>query len=302
MQNYRDEEKFLLSSESVRYLIYDVGLPLNKAPEALGLSSTEFMKWWADRTSSQITLRNLEQLGQYLNISEEQILNKTYDKDYVRSLILEGHSFLPEKYANNKYSCLRSSAHIFKYIARTRGQHFADQLMRRMRVSPLIYSNLDNKISLNYFVDLLDVLSENGFSQQEIDSLASVVFLSIEGTQLGEMFKKANNYFDCYGVLSASAEKFDSNFIYDFDINNTGVVIRAYIDYDKLGELNLSYEKIYRLLRYRRFLMGWFPYLSNLPPVYPEQIDSLSQKGLITTYKISFDTQPMRLISSQNSD
>ena len=100
-------------------------------------------------------------------------------------------------------------------------------ILRKLNISPLFYSNLDNKISINYFVDLLEILFENGMNQNELDNLAGVLFLGLEGTVLGNKFKKAQSYFECYEVLAQNIQLFDSNFDYQFELDKTQVLIKS---------------------------------------------------------------------------
>jgi len=275
-------------SEKIRHFIKDVGLPLNKAPEALGVTATDFLSWWSGYKPNLLRQRQLIQLGQFFNIDENQIVGGTYDKDFVRSVLFHGDAVLPERYSQNQFSYLRSSAHIMKFLTMTRGQYFSDMIMRKMNISPLIYNNFDNKISLNYFVDLLEMLAQHGLSQEEIDNLSCVLFLSISKTTLGERFRTAKTYYDCYTILAACAHLFDSNFVYSFELDRRQCYLKAFLPYDNHSHIDWSVAKMERLLRYRQILMGWFPYLSKLPPIIPETTIKYRPDGIEAVYYMPF--------------
>jgi len=294
----------LTDSEKVRQFIRDVGLPSHVAPKALGLKPSEYMAWMAG-SFIDITLKNIISLGQYLSIDEATIIEGSYDKNLVRSRLFEGIEILPEHYSQNQFSHVRSSAHILKYLALTKGQHYSDMILRKLSISPLLYSNLDNKISINYFMDLLDMLAQNGMSEMEIDNLAGVLFLTISKTSLGRRFQQATTYFECYGILSESSQLFDSNFTYNFDMDRKKVHIESFLSFDKHFHMNWSQTRLQRLIRYRQILMGWFPYLSKLPPILPEHKVEYSDTGVKCTYIINYDARnanSLLLIRKQPSD
>ena len=275
--------------ESVKKFILDVGLPLNQVPTALGVTSKDFMNWWSGLNPALIQTRELQSLGQYLNIDEAEIVQKSYDKTLIRARIFHGMETLPERYAQNQFSYLRSSAHILKYLRLTRGQSFSDSVLRKLNVSPVLYDNLNNRISLNYFMDLLEALSESGFDQHELDNVACVLFLSLEFTPLGEKFKNARTHFECYEVLANNVQLFDSNYLYTFDIDRTRICIRSFLHFDNHPHIDWSQARIDRLLRYRRVLIGCYPFLSKLTPIFPEVKVERSKYGIGETYTIKFD-------------
>ncbi len=253
------------------------------------MAPADFMHWWAGHNNKAIMTRQLESLGQFLSIDENEIFEHRYDRALVRAKIFEGRNTLPEKYSLNQFSFLRSSAHIIKYLRLTRGQHFSDRILRKLNVYPLIYDDLNNKISLNFFMDLLEALSENGMMQDELDNLACVLFLSLENTPLGQKFKKAQNPFECYEVVAQNIHLFDNNFVYDFALDSKRLRIQAFLHYDSHAHIDWSAARLERIMRYRQILVGCYAYLSNLRPLFPECKTEKSKYGIITTYTVTFD-------------
>lgn len=302
MSNSQNKTLILSTEDSVRNFIVDIGLPLVKASEGLGVSSDDFMKWWAGTAPRTIKDKQLLSLAQYFTIDENQIINKSYDKNFVRSQFLTGSKLLPEKYAKNKFSYLRSSAHIIKFLNLTRGQAFSDMILRKMNVFPLIYDDLNNRISLNYFMDLLDTLAENGLTQIELDSLCCMLFLTLQHTPLGEKFRKARTYFECYEVVANNVHLFDNNFVYSFDLDNRGIKIQAFLQYESHTHIQWTQGRMDRLLRYRQILVGCYAYLSNLTPIFPDYRVEVGKYEINAVYTVKFNDGPSRLFLAEASE
>ena len=287
--NNIQNDLLLAPADALRKFILDVGLPLNVAPEALGMAPADFMQWWAGFNNKLIQNREIQSLGQFLSIDESEIAERRYDRALVRAKIFQGGNTLPEKYSLNKFSYLRSSAHIIKYLRLTRGQHFSDRILRKLNVYPLIYDDHNNKISLNFFMDLLDTLAEFGMSQAELDNLACMLFLSLEDTPLGQKFRRAKNHFECYEVVAQNVHLFDKNFVYDFELDRKHLRIQAFLHFDSHDHINWSEAKLERLMRYRQLLVGCYAYLSKLSPRFPECKIERLKYGVNTTYIVNFD-------------
>jgi hypothetical protein len=294
-----------IQDKKLRHFIKDVGLPLNRAPEALGLSALTFLDWWSGNRSRVIRKSQLVQLGQYLHIDENSILEGTYDKNFVRSVLFAGDTAMPEKYLQNQFSYLRSSAHIFKFLTIKYGQYFSDMIMRKLNVSPLIYEDLNNKISLNYFIDLLDVLAENGLKQRDLDQLACVMFLSLDQTpQMRAEFTRARDYYECYEVVAKNFKNLDNNFNMEVDLDRTRFQVTTFLDYDNHSHIDFRRKNIDKILRYRLILAGWFPYLSNLAPSLPEYKVTYTANGVHCDYVFNFaesESRHFHLIKSEDS-
>jgi hypothetical protein len=282
--------------------IKDVGLPSNIAPHALSLKASDYMSWFSGHRPDIVSRPQIISLSQYLNINEDSILTGRYDKNLIRRKIFEGPEVLPEKYSENQFSYVRSSAHIIKYLTLTRGQHFSDGILRSLNISPLIYANNDNKISINYFVDLLDALAAANLNQTELDSLAGMLFLGLEGTALGEKFQKARNYYECYIVLAENIKLFDSNFEYVFELDTHQVLIHSTFSFDKHFHEKWDLERMMRLVRYRQILSGWYPYLSKLPPLVAQHSLKTFNDRIEASYLIEFSDKPVTKLVNFESD
>lgn len=284
-------------SESVRQLILDTGLPLNRAPDALGMTSSDFMQWWSSKGKLKSQDLKFKEFAQFFGITEDQILSRNYDPGLLRSRIFQNPLSLPEKYSVNQFSFVRTSAHIFKYLILTRGQHFADTIAFKLNISPLLYQNLNNRISLNYFLDLLEMLEKHGFTQKELDTLSGVLFLGLAESDLFNEFKKSTSYYECYETLANNLKMFDQNFIYESELDRSKYVMKTLLPYENHNHFRWSEAQINKLHRYRQLLVGWFPYLCGLPPVIPKVSHKLVPEGIQTECAVTFPKSQFTLLS-----
>lgn len=258
-------------SERLRQLVRELGLPLRRLPEVISLGREQCLSWWSQCNEDfKVTEQHFMRLASVVGIDENQLFTGTYDRDLARRRILGDYNSLPVRYQENQNSFLRTSAHIFRYMVLTRGQWFADQVLSSLNVSPLIYQNTDQLINLTYFADLLQSLSQRGFSQNEMDTLASVIFLSLQETQLGQRFEESKDFFDVYSTLAANYDYFDSNFKYKSKFVGKKYKLKTILPLDQHSSLKGYPENIQRLMRYRHILLAWFPYLGGMTPLFPK--------------------------------
>lgn len=274
-------------SDCIREFIRSTGVPYELAAHILELTPSEF-ELWRERNTNLLKITSLDKISNYFGISNDSIISQSYDKETIRKKFIAHFDLIPPVYNENKFSRVRTSAHIIKYLTLTRGQHFSDYILKKLNVSPLIYDNLDNLISLKYFMDLLDILATEGFSQIELDSLAGMLFLGLNDTEIGNQFKKSQTNFDCYNILGENLTNFDENFDYSYDLDSSKFNLRAFLPYEKHFSTEISEQRIKRLHRYRLLLIGWFPYLSGLPPIIPKVEYKLNSNGILANYTVYF--------------
>ncbi len=270
-------------SESVRLrqLIREIGLPLRKLPDIIEAKSEDCLAWWSELDSSiKVTEGHFQRLAGFVGIGENQLYTGEYDRELARKRIYGDYLSLPERYSENKNSFLRTSAHIVRYIVLTRGQMFADKILTGLNVSPLIYQNTDTQINLTYFADLLTALSDNDFSQLELDTLASVLFLSLQETSLGRQFQSSEGLVDIYQTLASNFDYFDSNFVYKSRFVKDKYVLKTILPLDQHTLLKENPASLQRLMRYRHILLAWFPYLGGMTPLFPKA-ENLKSSGLL---------------------
>lgn len=274
--------------------IKDVGMPLNMAAATIGIQPQEFLNWWSGITNTNklIAQKGIERLSSALKINEDSFYHNNYPKDLIRKRLFEDPLALPEKYSTKSYSFLRSSAHIIKYITLSRGQHYTDQLLKKLNLSPLIYEDTENKINIKYFIDLLEILKNSNFHQKELDFIASLLFLGVNGTSMHSDFLKATSYQDSFIAFANNINKLESNFDYQFDIDSKKFKIVTTLHFENHHGLDedISFNN---LLRYRTICLSWFPRLSNLLPVFPTKTEIKKTSSFIQeTHIINFE-QPV---------
>lgn len=230
------------------------------------------LAWWSNEKSTlKIGHEPFSRITEMVGIDENKLFTGTYDRDLARKRLLGDFQALPARYQENQNSFIRTSAHIIRYIVLTRGQYFADQVLYSLSVSPLIYQELGTqKINLTYFADLLEILTQRGFTQEELDTLASVIFLSLQETKLGQSFGESENFHDIYSTLAKNFDYFDTNFEYKSHFVGKKYVLTTTLDLAQHELLKESPENIRRLMRYRHILLAWFPYLAGLTPLFPK--------------------------------
>jgi len=269
MKNTSDSP--LYESQRLRQLVREIGFPLNRLPEILPLGAEDCMNWWSDRNIRlSAPHKAFQNLGRIIGIAEDQLYRGDYNRDLARKHLLGDHRALPGRYQDNQNSFVRTSEHIIRYVVLTRGQAFVDWILSCLNVSPLIYQNPGAKINLTYFSDLLAVLAKNGFQQEELDTLASVIFLSLQKTPLGKHFKISENFFEIYKTLAENFDYFDSNFEYKSRFVGRKYILNTTLPLKDHSQLKGNPQDVQRLLRYRHILLAWFPYLAGMSPLYPQ--------------------------------
>lgn len=271
-------------STRLRQLIEEIGLPLRRLPDIIEHKPEECLSWWSQLDSDiKVTEEHFTKVAQFLGMDESRLYQGNYDRELARKRIYGEFESLPERYSENQNSFLRTSTHIMRYVALTRGQMFADQILTSLNVSPLIYQNTDVRINLTYFADLLETLSHNGFSAQEMDTLASVIFLSLQETFLGKKFRSAENLFDVYETLASNYNYFDTNFEYRSKFLKDKYVLKTTLPLDQHSQLYNNRQGVDRLMRYRHILLAWFPYLAGMTPLFPKMEVVRSTKNILET-------------------
>jgi hypothetical protein len=289
MKNLRKNKPSTNESLRLRELIREIGIPLRCLQDIINMRPEDCLTWWSDEESPiKAGSKPFSRIMEMVGIDENMLFTGTYDCDLARRRLLGDFKSLPERYQENQNSFLRTSAHIIRYIILTRGQSFADQVLYCMSVSPLIYNDVNVKINLTYFADLLEILAKKGFTQEELDTLASVIFLSLQGTALGETFSTSENHSDVYKILAKNFDYFDSTFEYKSQFVGKKYILKTILPLEDHSFLKNDPQKVMRLMRYRRILSAWFPYLAGMTPLFPKA-ELLKFNGDIVEMKYEFD-------------
>lgn len=256
-------------SDRLRELVREIGLPLRKLPEIISMKLEDCLTWWSN-SEFHLKIDNtpFSRLTSMVGIDENQLFTGAYDIALARKRLMGDYRSLPARYQENQNSFLRTSEHIIRYIVLTRGQWFADQILYSLNVSPLLYQEPNFQINLTYFTDLLECLELKGFSQEELDTLASVMFLSLQETRLGKSFANSESPFDIYTTLSKNFEYFDSTFEYESYFIGKKYILKTVLPLTQHPLLKNNPKNIKRLMRYRHILLAWFPHLGGMNPQF----------------------------------
>lgn len=288
--------------QRLRGIIREVGIPLRRLTDVVSGSPQQCLAWWSQQTNQiHINEKHFHNLATLIGISENELFDGTYDKNLARKRLFEDLKTLPERYLENQNSFLRNSAHIFKYMVLTRGQFFADQILTSMNLPPVIYQDADQAINLTYFADLLEILAKNGFSNDEMDMLGSILFLALQDTPLGIQFKNSESLFDVYSTLAANFNYFDTNFDYKNEFIGKKYILTTTLPLEQHRSLKRKSESLQRLMRYRNILLAWFPYLAGMSPLFPKT-ETIKVKDIYRVrYELTLDKEvrpPLQLLKN----
>jgi hypothetical protein len=265
-----------LIESRVRHFVYQSGIDFNRLGNALGETAKFVFRWWNRPHEQRLSSRHLANLSAYLGLSIEQLLDSNLAIEQLRQLFIDGPSNINERYFKDAYSNVRTTAHIVRYLSIRFGRARVDALLREMGVHPCIYASHDNKINIDFFLDLLEQARRIGLRDEEIHQLGCYMFLGVANTPLGQQFAAADNYIDSYQVLNRNFDNFDQNFIYKVELFDDGFEMR-------IEPGDVLAKKIYdgqsdcsTLALYRKYMMCWFPYLSGLSPLSGHLIKSMA--------------------------
>lgn len=268
----------------MRHFIRESGLPLRTFAKAVGWNMSKALEWWSKKEDA-IEERNLESLAKHLGIRADSILDNSFDLSLIRQRIIDGPEVLPEQYAENASSYVRTLAHIVEYLSMLHGRQFTDNLLRSLSIHPLFFDNLENKISLKFYKDVFNELSRRGARDSEIASLACYIFLSLKNTEIGKKFRSAKDHQESYAILAENATLFETNFEYEFDIHKDRIRIIARPTEATLELFKKSPEEYRRLFLYRKNVFSWFPTLSDLAPLTMQTPQCILRGDAYTVYE-----------------
>ncbi|GEM_PF-4108167 len=96
----------------------------------------------------------------------------------------------PKKYFNHSYSSTKEIAPIIKFICEKIGKERLDQYLAKLKMTDLIFIDLNNKISFQLAYDLLKEVFSEGITQDDFKKIAQYSKdLNLHGAQ-AEVYKK----------------------------------------------------------------------------------------------------------------
>ncbi|MGE0763538.1 MAG: hypothetical protein AB7N80_09705 [Bdellovibrionales bacterium] len=262
--------------EQLRVFVVQSGIDFRTLGMAIGESTRFVMQWWNKHGEIWLSDRHIGNLSAFLDVTPEQLLTQQIPVEELRTRFIEGPTRIEERYFVNAFSKVRTTAHIVRYLSLRFGRANVDNLLRQMGVHPCIYSSLDNKINIDFFIQLLEKVKSLGLAPQEISQLGCYMFLGVSGTELGSQFAQARNYAESYQVLNSNFHNFDRNFIYDVHLDDEGFEMTIHPGEVLQKKIQDENTDCAMLALYRKYMMCWFPYLSGLPPVSGNLVKSLA--------------------------
>ncbi len=276
----------------IRQFINHSGLGFEKLGQALSESPKFVLRWWNRPDELRLSDRHLANFATYLNTDLDTILQGKDSLEKLRLNFIEGPRHLNENYFEKAFSHVRTTAHIVRYLSIRFGRSKVDEALRNMGVHPCIYFDLNNKISIDYFVDLLEVAERMGLTPTEIRHLSSFMFLAMKDTELGLEFASARDYLECYDVLNRNFHNFDENFIYEMDLREDGFSLKIRPGEALERKIRNNLIDCTNLAIYRKIMVCWFPYLSGLAPLFGSLNKSLAFGDPFCVIEAKFPSKP----------
>lgn len=254
----------------IKQFIQLSGLPLSQFAEIIGEKCPFALKWWNGFHRIQLSDRHIENFLFYFSSSAEEFFSYSFTElfiDRAREKFLKAPIQFNEKYFIEAESKVRTTAHIIKYLSYRYGRQKVDRILHSMHIHPSLFSNLDNKINIHFFLDLLQESKKLGLTDGEVHYLSTYLFLSLQNTNVGQIFNGASNHRECFDLLNQNWSHFDRNFEYQMELREDGFSLKMKPG-DFLSQLMVDHKvDVKDLMFYRKNLACWFPYLAGLPPV-----------------------------------
>lgn len=272
----------------IRDSILQKRLPLRAVAHAGNISSIDFFEWWTQRAHLPQTT-NHDEIFKLLEIVTAYSQNPEKCKNNQSSLplITTTHSpptALPAKYSNTPLSYVSTSRHILEVIELQFGHTTYQNVLFSLGVTKEYFLNIENKINLKFFEDLLHEYSKLCLGKPNYNLLSRSLFLTVEGSALSQKFCSAKSYREAYEQIEASIPHFDQNFEYKFQIGHLGAEIIAKPS-EQLAESvkNMHYGSD-ELYKYRAMLFGNMVTLCDLSPLQIEVARCISSGDKLSRY------------------
>lgn len=122
---------------------------------------------------------------------------------------------MPQRYLVAAKGKKRTVKNILDYVRSLKGDEYLSFILRKFQVRSSHFLNPDEEINNHFICDLLEILSERGFSPQMILKMGEASFDSIKDTKLGRIFSSYQDVQSLYeGIFYEHVEHFDLNFDY----------------------------------------------------------------------------------------
>ncbi len=272
-----------------RKFITNSGIPLSKVASIAEISPESLLQWWNQKT--HLDVKKVEAFIQYYGFTVDQMLDESLDISLFRKRFMHQQMALPEVYAANSFSYVRSSAHILRYLRLLYGQKFVDELLIQMQIHPCYFENFENRINLLFFVDLLNTCKKLGFTNKDIQQLSRNLFLSVENTSIHTLFKNCRNYEEVFQAIEASTRFFDDNFEYKFSISKNGFELKCKLNESLTTDFQNYKEKTDALFFYRSKLFGSMPLLCGYDSIQIDVKSCISRGDRFCHYRADFPRQ-----------
>lgn len=214
-------------NSGLRRLTLEHGVPLRKLAEKLDISYAECLDWWSDR-SLTLPLSKIRNLVWTAGATDDDLVYGRISKSTVDTAIMDYPERINPKYLRYALSYTMSSKHIVEFMDLRYGSFITKGILFKLGVHPDYFRSTQNRISIEFFEDLLKEFIALGNSFDDIRILSKCMFLTTEEDPNGRrLFRKCSRYRDAFQVIAESTASFDENFTYKFEIYSNKVRITS---------------------------------------------------------------------------
>lgn len=258
------------AEKKLRHSILQKRTPLIAIAKTGNVSSTDLLRWWNKSANLPPTTDFLE-IFKSLQVRQS---HEEHNTEFIRSpntiscndTVIE----LPARYKDTPLSYISTSKHILEFIRLQFGQEKHLNTLLKLGVRQEYFQNIENKINIKFFEDLLKEYSILCSGKPNLNMLSRALFLTVEESSLSNNFTPTSSYREAYEQIEASLSRFDQNFEYKFQIGQLGAEIITKPSAQLADAVKNEKYGSYELYQYRSHLFGNMVNLCGLQPLQIE--------------------------------
>jgi hypothetical protein len=133
---------------------------------------------------------------------------------------------MPEHYHLGAFSQVRTSLPPLRYAREVGGKAFEHRVLRELQVSPKIFEDPSNPVSLRLLKDVLGAMRRHGFSDFDLFAMGQYASLLPENQEIRKEFTGFKSFRDVYEYTCEEvARHYEKNFHYEMASSSSSRVI-----------------------------------------------------------------------------
>lgn len=199
-------------SVTLERLRIELGIDLSLWAELLGTTRREYVKALGTK---QISLRSVEALANYFDMSMELLIDGNIDYAALAARLNGNLAILPERYAVGAFSSKRTVVNLLAYLEQTYGWPMVKASLRRLQVHEAAFKDPNGKLSIRFQNDLCDLLGAKGFGKQDFRRMGAYSPVTNRHSPIGQILGRARDSHELYTLMIEEAARlYDRNFDY----------------------------------------------------------------------------------------